>query len=304
MKLWVNPIGLQHLKKLINIKDVDYVVTGVKGKLSARNSCLLSLDEIKKIKSNKLAVSLNNLYVDDQLPLLTKTLKELKKIGIKTIVFTDFAVKQICDEINYKPNFIYNSETLTTNYSQLPFFKQRGIKEAVLPRELFWNEINEFSKHKNGVKLQVQAEGYGLMMHSKWTLLTNFKNQFKIKKDLTNQLFYLKEETRQLPSIIIEDETGTHMFTGYNVSIMEYLDKMVKVKVDSINFLSYLHDEKWVNENIKIYAQALKAIKDGSFTSKKQSFIKRINKINKVSSCGFLDPTKGLLHLEREANNE
>ncbi|MCQ3908779.1 MAG: U32 family peptidase [Mycoplasmoidaceae bacterium] len=124
------------MKKLINIKDVDYVVTGVKGKLSTRNTCLLSLSEIKQLKSDKLVVSLNNLYVDDQLDLLTKTLKELKKIGIKTIVFTDFAVKQICDEINYKPHFVYNSETLTTNYSQLPFFKQHGIKEVVLPREL------------------------------------------------------------------------------------------------------------------------------------------------------------------------
>lgn len=304
MKFWVNPIGLQHLKKLINIKDVDYVVTGVKGKLSTRNTCLLSLSEIKQLKSDKLVVSLNNLYVDDQLDLLTKTLKELKKIGIKTIVFTDFAVKQICDEINYKPHFVYNSETLTTNYSQLPFFKQHGIKEVVLPRELHWNEINEFSKHKNNVKLQVQAEGFGLMMHSKWTLLTNFKNQFKIKKDLTNQMFYLKEETRQLPNIIIEDETGTHMFTGYNVSIMEYLDKMVEAKIDSINFLSYLHDEKWINGNIKIYSEALKAIKNGSFAKKKQSFINRINKLNKVSACGFLDPTKGLLHLEREVDNE
>ncbi|MCQ3915215.1 MAG: U32 family peptidase [Mycoplasmoidaceae bacterium] len=112
------------------------MVTGVKGKLSARNTCLLSLSEIKQLKSDKLVVSLNNLYVDDQLDLLTKTLKELKKIGIKTIVFTDFAVKQICDEINYKPHFVYNSETLTTNYSQLPFFKAQNIKEVVLPREL------------------------------------------------------------------------------------------------------------------------------------------------------------------------
>ncbi|MBQ0045830.1 MAG: U32 family peptidase [Mycoplasma sp.] len=304
MKIWVNPIGLEHAKKLINIKDVDYVVTGVKGKLSARNTCLLSLDEIAKINCSKLVVSLNNLYVDDQLPLLEKTLRKLKALKVKTIIFTDFAVKQICDEINYKPNFVYNSETLTTNYDQLPFFKKHGIREVVLPRELYWNEINEFGKHKNGMKLQVQAEGFGLMMHSKWTLLTNFKKQFNVKQDLTNKMFYLKEETRSLPSLIIEDETGTHVFTGYNVSIMDYLDKMVKAKIDSINLFSYLHDEKWVDETIKIYVDALKAIKNKTFAKKKQSFINRINKINKVSACGFLDPTKGLLHLEREANNE
>ncbi|MCQ3907722.1 MAG: U32 family peptidase [Mycoplasmoidaceae bacterium] len=56
-------------------------------------------------------------------------------------------------------------------------------------------------------------------------------------------MFYLKEETRQLPNIIIEDDTGSHMFTGYNISIMEYLDKLVEAGIDSINIFSYLHDQ-------------------------------------------------------------
>ncbi len=140
------------------------------------------------------------------------------------------------------------------------------------------------------------------MMHSKWALLTNFKNQFGIDKNLSNQMFYLKEETRQLPNIIIEDDTGSHMFTGYNVSIIEYLDQLTGV--DSINIFSYLHDEKWVDETINVYAQAIASIKDKTFASKKQEFVNSINKLNKVSACGFLDPTKGLLHLEREVDNE
>ncbi|XQP55595.1 MAG: U32 family peptidase [Mycoplasmoidaceae bacterium] len=304
MKLWINPVGLEHAKKLLANNNVDYVVVGVKNKLSARNTCLLTLDEIKQINNPKLAISLNNLYVDDQLEELTNVLKQLKEINVRTIIFTDFAVKQICDEITYQPEFVYNSETLTTNYSQLPLYKENNIKEVVLPRELFWPEIAEFCKYKSGVKLQMQAEGYGLMMHSKWTLLTNFKNQFNIDKDLTNQMFYLKEETRQLPNILIEDETGSHMFTGYNISIMEYLDKIVEAEVDSINIFSYLHDQQWVDQTLDIYVQALASIKDKTFAQKKQSFIDAINKINKVSACGFLDPTKGLLHLEREVDNE
>lgn len=304
MKLWINPLSFKHAQQLIKNRDVDYLVVGLGNQLSTRNTCLLSFERIKKLNCSKLAVSLNNLYVDDQLSTLTKALKQLKALKIKTVVFTDFAVKQICQEINYKPNFVYNSETLTTNHEQLPFFYGHKINEVVLPRELHLNEIKEFGKNKHKVKLQMQAEGFGLMMHSKWKLLTNFKNQFKIKQDLTNKMFYLKEETRQLPNIIIEDDTGSHMFTGYNVSILEYLDEIVKAKIDSIYFLSYLHDEKWVNENIKLYSSALKSIKDGTFNKKKADFIKQIKKMNKVSACGFLDPTKGLLHLEREVNND
>ena len=148
MKIWVNPIGLEHAKKLIVNKNVDYVVVGLENKLSTRNTCLLTIEQIKQINCPKLAVSLNNLYVDDQLELLTETLKQLKEINVRTIIFTDFAVKQICDEITYQPEFVYNSETLTTNYSQLPFYKQHNINEVVLPRELFLQEIQEFCKYK------------------------------------------------------------------------------------------------------------------------------------------------------------
>jgi len=92
------------------------------------------------------------------------------------------------------------------------------------------------------------------------------------------------------------------MFTGYNVSILEYLDQLKDV--DSLNVFSFLHDEKWVDKNIEIYSKAIKAINDGTFNKIKEQLINEINKINKVSACGFLDPTKGLLHLEREVDNE
>ncbi len=304
MKIWVNPVGFAHAKKLIDNKDVDYVIVGMKNKLSTRNTCLLTIDEIKEINCAKLAVSLNNLYVDDQLELLTKTLKQLSALNVRTIIFTDIAIKEICDEISYQPNFVYNSETLTTNYSQLPFYKSHNINEVVLPRELHFNEVKDFCDYKNNVKLHIQAEGFGLMMHSKWQLLTNFKNQFNLDIDVQNKLFYLKEETRDLPNIIIEDETGSHMFTGYNVSILDYLDKLVEAGVDSINFLSYLHDQAWVDNTLDIYVRALEAIKNKTFNENKPILAKQLANLNKVSACGFLDPTRGLLHLQREVDNE
>ncbi|MCQ2748192.1 MAG: U32 family peptidase [Mycoplasmoidaceae bacterium] len=54
----------------------------------------------------------------------------------------------------------------------------------------------------------------------------------------------MNEQTRQLPNVIIEDNTGTHMFTGYNVSVLEYFDQMIDLGIDSINIFSFLHDRK------------------------------------------------------------
>lgn len=304
MKLWINPIGFEHAKQLQTNKHINYLIVGVK-KYSCRNTCLLTIDQIKQLDLNKVAVSINNLYMDEEIDGLTKLLKQLKEIGAKTIIFSDYGIKQICDEIKYAPEFVYNSETLTTNYSQLPFFKRNKINEVVLPRELFLNEIEQFAYHKQNVRLQMQAEGYGLVMHSKWSLLTNFKKQFNIKQDLSNQLFYLKEELRDLPNLIYEDDTGSHMFTGYNVSVLEYLDKLEKAGIDSLYFLSFLHDKKWLDKTLEIYVKAFELIRTKKFDEKaKALLVKEIQKLNKISACGFIDPTKGLLHLIKEENNE
>jgi hypothetical protein len=66
--------------------------------------------------------------------------------------------------------------------------------------------------------------------------------------------------------------------------------------------LSYLHDKKWVDRNIKIYTEAIKSIKNKFFAKNKQNFINEINKINHISSDGFLSSSKGLLHLKRIDN--
>lgn len=304
MKLWINPVGFDHAKQLQNNNHIDYLIVGVK-KYSTRNTCILDIDQIKQLDLNKVAVSINNLYMDDEINGLTNCIKQLKTIGVKTIIFSDYGVKQICDELKYAPYFVYNSETLTTNYGQLPFFKKNNIKEVVLPRELNLNEIKKFAYYKQGVKLQMQAEGYGLVMHSKWSLLTNFKKQFNIKQDLSNKLFYLKEELRDLPNLIYEDETGSHMFTGYNVSILEYLKQLMEAGIDSIYFMSFLHDKKWVDQTLNIYIKAIDLIQGKKANDKAIALLAdEIKKLNKINACGFIDPTKGLLHLIKEEENE
>ena len=302
MKIWVNPVGFNHAKQLIKNNNVDYVIVGIKHKMSCYNTCLLSLSQIKQINCSKIAVCLNNLYSETQIKEVVDILKFLKKIKIKTIIFLDFAIKQICDEINYQPNFVYNSETLLTNYGQLPFFKKNNINNVVLSNKLFLNEIKQIANNSNGVKLHMQVEGYDLMMHSKWKLLTNFGKQFKMKQKFSNKHFFLKEETRDLASIISEDETGSFMFSGYNLSIISFLDQLSQC-IDSIYFLSYLHDKKWVDKNIEIYSDAIKNIKNNCFLKNKQKFIKKINNLNDITSPGFLSPSNGLLHLKR-INNE
>ena len=80
------------------------------------------------------------------------------------------------------------------------------------------NEIKEFSKYKNKVKLQIQAEGYNLIMHSKLKLLNNNNVVIKTNKNTNHNICYLNVlnvEGRDVSNIIVENKTGSYIFISY-----------------------------------------------------------------------------------------
>jgi hypothetical protein len=58
---------------------------------------------------------------------------------------------------------------------------------------------------------------------------------------LTNKKLLIQEELRDKPLIIYEDENGTHVFTFYNLSLIDKLEELNGV--DTIRIDSFLHDE-------------------------------------------------------------
>ena len=51
--------------------------------LTFKSTCLLSIDQIRKINCEKLVISLNNIYFESQINYLTNTLKELKQMSLE-----------------------------------------------------------------------------------------------------------------------------------------------------------------------------------------------------------------------------
>ena len=78
------------------------------------------------------------------------------------------------------------------------------------------NGIKEFSKYKNKVKLQIQAEVYNYA--SKLKLLNNNNVVIKTNKNTNHNICYLNVlnvEDRDVPNIIVENKTGSYIFTSY-----------------------------------------------------------------------------------------
>lgn len=299
MQIWSNPVSFKHALKLLTNPHLDTLIIGpnsfnICNNFDLKDQQLTRLIN-KNVSSKKIVISLNKIFHEDEINNLKNYLQTLKNKKIYGIIFQDFGVKQICDELNFKTNFIYCGNSLIVNYGQFPFYKNNNIKFVQLSNELFLNEVKQMQDNKQGLHLLMQVEGYTMISQSKWKLLSAFKKQKKIKQTLTNQPFLIKEELRKNMNIILEDDHGTYLFNGYNTSCLEMMKNLKKL--DSLFINGFMHDQTWVDSSIDIYYQLL-----NKKVNLKNLIVFR-NKINKITTNGFLNAPNGLLNLQ-VTNNE
>lgn len=267
LQLLVNPINFNNAKALIDL-GVHQIFVGIKN-FSTYCECLLSINEIKQLikqkNKTKIYVNINKYFFEHEIKELQDLLVALSNLSIDGIIFSDFAIPQILFEKNIKIYLIYNPETLITNYGQFDFYLKNNINEVCLARELQKSEIQEMAKHKNKIKIQIQACGYSFVMQSKWKLLSTFAKVNNIEHDLTNKKLYIKEVNRLHPMIIFEDKNGTYVHTKYDLDLIEHISEIKKMNIDTVRIDSFLHDENWVLDKTKQYLAAIN--RDKSFSS-------------------------------------
>lgn len=204
------------IEKLIE-QNVDGIVIGT-DQFSSRGILKLDIEGIKRVTEcvagkMKVYVLVNQLYQQHQIQSLKQFLKELNTIDITGILFQDFGVLNICQEIEAKFKLMYAPDTLNTNHSTLNTLKHLGVNEAFLARELHLDEVNEITD-KCELDCMVQIHGVQYISHSRRMLLTNYLECInKPQKTDYTQDFIIKVNKREEYSHIFEDEFGTHILT-------------------------------------------------------------------------------------------
>lgn len=283
--------------------NVNKIIIGING-LSCRFNNYFNIDDLdylcKNKKNKKISISINSFFHEEQIPFLQESLLKISSYPIDEIIFQDFAVPQIMWENNIKINLNYNPETLNTNFGQFPFMIENGFKSVTLARELLFQEIQEISKNKLSLELEMQIHGFTYFMHSAWPLISNFSNELDDKniKHKKCKFYKIREDTRILSNIIYEDEQGTHMFSGF---VLCGITKIKEIKdVDFFKIDSIFRSEKWTLNMVKIYSLYL----ENRINLKQAlSLIKYIEKDNVVSES-FLGKIKEMPHFREGDDNE
>ncbi|GAA5414555.1 U32 family peptidase [Ureaplasma ceti] len=308
MKIISSPADYQNALDLINHHTDVLLVTD--SQFGVRNVYDCSLEDLKKIVANKqqtqIWVAVNAFFYEQDLEALTNYLKELAKLNIDKVVFNDYAVPQIDFEENLNLNLHYDPNTLVTSYGQFEFYLENNFKSASLANELFLPEVLTMLKNKPaGLELALQAHGFVFIMHSRWNLVTNFRDYVTDKDDeyIRNRMIYIREESREWPNVIYEDRHGTHMFSGYELCLVQFLDKLNDAQLDYIRLDNVMNDDpNYALKVLDIYQNALNSLSDGTYAAKKDEYYKELEQLakDKKISSGFIGGPLSIKHYENK----
>lgn len=268
----VTPFAFGDLEKLKEAGATGVVIATPF--FSARGAAYFSQEELPFVKKEcerlglQMYILLNRFFVEEELERLRTFLIFLKDIDIDGIYYGDEGILYEADKLGLKHKLIYNPDTLITNKEDVQYYLDEGISMVTISKEITLDEICHIAKYVNGA-CEVILHGRLNMMHSKRTLLSNYLHFIGNHEDLKdNHNVYIMEETRDECMPIVEDETGTHVFTGFTLSSFDEIKDMADSGIQAFRIDGIFHDIDYVCNILILYREILQGIRNGRDTYK------------------------------------
>lgn len=246
-------------------QKADAVLCGMK-QCSVRCVTDFTQDELKEIAllcqkyDLEMAVALNRFFLEEDLPVLQESLAFLKTLPISRIYYSDESVLCCAMELEMHDRLVYAPETLVTNHQDASYYIQEGIKGVVLSKDITLKELCSISSHCPN-QCEVIIHGRVNIMHSRRNLLSSYMEFVKKDVPVRNRLdLYLVEEKREDKMPIIEDEMGTHVFSGYTLASFNELQALQEASVEYARIDGLFHDVDYVLEALDLYHQVMDGV--------------------------------------------
>ncbi len=230
---------------------------------SVRSASHLTYDELKQAKALcqayhiELYVLVNRICMEEELSQVKQHLQQLKELDVDGIYFSDMGVFEVARQLAMTNKMIYNPDTILTNHFDIQAYLDLGMKMCTLSKEITLEDMVSIGKKTNG-NLEAIVHGRLHMMHSKRNLLSNYMTFLKRDQNLKNNThLYLMEETRDEHMPIIEDEHGTHVFTGFTLCTFEEVEDLLDANITNLRIESLFMDMEEICAVIRDYHKVI-----------------------------------------------
>lgn len=248
-----SPFVMEDIIKLKQAKATT-VVVGMPF-FSVRSTCHFSNEQLVEAltlcrkEDMQMYVLMNRFFIEEEVEAMKQQLAFLKEIDVDGIYFTDMGVFQEARHLAMADKMIYNPDTILTNAQDVKAYMQLGMKMCTLAKEITLEDMVSIGK-KCQMNLEVVIHGRLNMMHSKRNLLSNYmqflNKEYALKE---NTHLYLTEENREEHMPIVEDEHGTHIYTGFTLCSFEEVEDIIVANICNLRIESMFYT---IDEVVKL----------------------------------------------------
>lgn len=256
---------------------VDGLILSLKD-YAVQSPTYYTVEEIKEIKKNnprlEIFVNINkNLFNDDIIP-IKELLKELDTLNLSGIFFYDLALVKLKKELNLKTELVWSQTHMVNNYKTCNYYHSKGVKYALLGKEITLEEIIEILKNTTIIPM-VEVVGLPSVAFSKRKLITNFykdinkepKEVLDVVEKVTNSTYELTEDNNGTSFFLKEVINGTSVIKELYDNNLQYII-MRGYGLEEELFSELIHDTKeYISNSCKDTSYITKYEKLGNNTN-------------------------------------
>ncbi|MBW7477730.1 U32 family peptidase [Paenibacillus oenotherae] len=220
----------------------------------------------------RIYAALNNLMDNVTVGTLPDYIRSLHDAGVDALVFGDPAVLMAARSAAPGMALHWNAEMTSTNYETANYWGRRGAVRVVLARELNMDQVLEAKAHTS-LAVQVQVHGLTNIYHSKRPLVHSYlehqnESDTKPQKAESNSgqpryreneryLIEVERPDEQFP--IYEDDNGTHIMSSDDLCMIENLQELMEVGIDSLKIEGLLKSIEYNETVVRAYRAVIDA---------------------------------------------
>ncbi len=266
MKLLIEPSDKQNLY----IDTIDGLILSLKD-YAVQSPIYYTLEEIKQLREShpnlEIYVNINKNLLNSDIEPLKSLLKELDKLSLQGIFFYDLALLKLKKDLALKTDLVWSQTHMVNNYKTCNYYHSKGVKYALLGKEITLEEIIEIIK-KTTITPMVEVLGLPSVAFSKRKLITNY---YKDLNKETKPVLDVTEKVTNSVYELTEDENGTSFFLKDLINGTSVIKNLYNTGLEYIIMRGYGIEEELFNEILIDTKNYLKtSCQDASYIEKYQ----------------------------------
>jgi len=251
-------------------------------------SDLIKARKLSEKLGKKLYIAVNIFAHNRDILPIKRYLLFLQSLKPDALIIADPAIFGMVKELVPKINIHISTQANITSYKSAEFWYKQGATRVILARELSIQEIRMIKKKLPLLELEVFVHGAMCIAYSGRCLLSSFLNDRDANAGKCTQVcrwgFAIAEKKRKGSYYdLIEDNYGSYILNSKDLCLIDYIQKLKSIGVDSIKIEGRMKSIYYVANTTRVYKNSLQK------SSKPDLLQEELNKIShRVYTDGFI----------------